>query len=51
LTQNCSTPKKMQGQKRSRNWKKGHPITDPTWDPSHAQAPNPDTIADAMLCL
>ena len=30
---------------------KGHLGTSPSWDPSHAQAPNPNTITDAMLCL
>ena len=25
--------------------------TFPTWDPSHVQTPNPDTIADAKMCL
>ena len=31
--------------------KKGHPVTGTTWNLSHAQAPTPDTITDAMLCL
>ena len=26
-------------------------MTGPTWDLSYGQAPNPDTITDAMLCL
>jgi hypothetical protein len=41
----------MQGQKWSRDWRKHHPVNSPTWDLSHGQAPNPDTITDAMLCL
>ena len=30
---------------------KKRPVSSPTWDPFHGQAPNPDTITDAMLCL
>jgi hypothetical protein len=41
----------MQEQKWNREWRKGHLVTGLTWDPSHRQAPNPDTITDAMLCL
>jgi hypothetical protein len=26
-------------------------VTSPIWDPSHAQATNPDTITEVMLCL
>jgi hypothetical protein len=30
--------------------KKGPSSDCPTWDPSQVQAPNPETITDAMLC-
>jgi len=26
-------------------------VTGPNWDPAQAEAPRPDTIADAMMCL
>ena len=26
-------------------------MTSPTWDPSQGEAPRPDTITDAMVCL
>jgi len=51
LTQNCSLLKETQGQKWSRDGRKGCPETVPPGDPSHVQTPNPDTITDAMMCL
>ena len=51
LTQNCSCLKEIQGQKWSRHWRKGHPVIRPTWDPSYACSPSPDTITEAMLCV
>jgi hypothetical protein len=35
----------------SRDWRKGHPETATSGDPSHKQPQNPDTIADAKKCL
>ena len=35
LTQNCSCLKKLQGLKRTRDWPKANPMTNPTWEPSH----------------
>jgi hypothetical protein len=37
--------------KKKKKKKERHPETCPTWDQSHAQAANPDTITDATLCL
>jgi len=51
LTKNCSYLKEMQEQKWSRDLRKGYPETTPPWDPSHAQTPSLDTIADAKMCL
>jgi hypothetical protein len=31
----------------SRSWRKGHPVTVPSGDPSHIQSPNPDIIVHA----
>lgn len=39
------------GIKWSRGGRKGYSETSPPWDPSHGQAPNPDTVTDARLCL
>jgi hypothetical protein len=49
LTQTSSCLKKIQEQKQSRKEKKGHPVTGPTWDPSHVCKPNPDTISETTL--
>lgn len=43
--------KRNAGTKWSRDWRKGHAVTRPTYDPSHEQAPNSNTITDSMLCL
>jgi hypothetical protein len=54
LTQNWAFLKENHGQKkkkRSRDRRNSLPVTSPTWDPSKGQAPNVDTITDAMLCL
>jgi hypothetical protein len=52
LTQNCSCLKEMQGQRvESRDWRKGHPETAPSRDPTYLQTPNPDTIADVKKRL
>jgi hypothetical protein len=34
----------------SRDWRKGHPETAPTGDPSNIQSPNPDIIVDTNKC-
>jgi hypothetical protein len=41
----------MSGQKRRRAWGKGGPVTGPNWGPAQGEAPKPDTITDAMVCL
>jgi hypothetical protein len=41
----------MKGQKWCRAWTNGEPMTSLTYDPSHGQAPKPDTITCAILCL
>jgi hypothetical protein len=42
-------PKRNAGIKKwSREWRKGYPVTSPTWDLFHLQIPTPNTIADAM---
>jgi hypothetical protein len=50
LTQNRSCLKEMQGQKWSRDERKGHPVTNPTWEQSNGQA-NLDSITYAMFGL
>jgi hypothetical protein len=50
LTRSLSC-QEMQGQRWSRDKGNGRPITGPTWDQSHGQAPVPDTIDDTLLCL
>ena len=50
-TPNLPCLKEMEGQRRSRDWRNGQPITGPTWDPIHGQAPIPNTIKDTLLCL
>jgi hypothetical protein len=51
LTQNYSCLKAMQRKVLCRDRRKGHPKISSTWDSSHEQAPKPDIITDAMLCL
>ena len=52
LNQNWSCLNELQGQKWRRDWRKGHPKTFPTWNPSHEEeAPRLDPINDAMVCL
>jgi hypothetical protein len=41
----------MQGQKWSRDLRKGHPVTGPNWDPPHVCTTNLDTITEAILCV
>jgi hypothetical protein len=51
LTQNCSCLKELQGQKWRRAGGNESPVTGPNWDPAQGEAPRPDTITDAMVCL
>ena len=39
------------GTKMEQRLKKCHPETAPPCDPFHPQTPDPDTIADANMCL
>ena len=41
----------MQHTGGSRDWGNGQPITSRAWDPSHGQAPIPNTINDTLLYL
>lgn len=38
-------------QRLKKKKKKSHQVSSPTWDSSHEQAPNPDSIIDDMIKL
>ena len=44
-----SVSKRNTGKKWSGDWINVRLVTSPTWDPSHGQAPNPDTVTDAIV--
>ena len=50
-TQNLSCLQDVQGSRWSKDWGNNHPMTAPTWDPSHVREPTPNIINDTLLCL
>ena len=46
-----SLSKGTAGTKLKKSLGKGGPVAGPIWDSAHGEAPGPDTVTDAMVCL
>jgi hypothetical protein len=48
---NLLLSKRNTGIKNGADSRNGQPVTGPTWNPPHGQAPISDTVTDVILCL